>query len=125
MTDAAEAAEAIGRLGQDLAPRLRATGATRATTWTRRRPGCSRRFPVRRGVTVGRLTVVAGLPAATVAGVLGRLELTGLAEREGQGWRQGAAARRGATGDPAQGRLAPPGAARGRCACSGRPRAPA
>jgi hypothetical protein len=48
---------------------------------------------VRRGVTVGRLTVVAGLPVATVTGVLGRLELAGLAEREGPGWRQGPAAR--------------------------------
>ena len=72
VTDAAEAAEAIGRLGQDLAPRLRGP----------ERPGddldetAARVFaalPVRRGVTVGRLTVVAGLPVATVTGVLGRL----------------------------------------------------
>ena len=59
----------------------------------RQRRGCLAALPVRRGVTVARLTVVAGLPAATVAGVLGRLELAGLAERDGQGWRCGAAAR--------------------------------
>src|SRR5439155_144400 len=82
----------IGDVGQDLAPRRRAP----------ERPGDDldetaarvlAALPVRRGVTVARLTVVAGLPSATVVGVLGRLELTGLAEREGQGWRQGAAAR--------------------------------
>ena len=92
VTDAAEAADAIGDLGQDLLPRRRAA----------ERPGDDldetaarvlAALPVRRGVTVARLTVVAGLPAATVVGVLGRLELAGLAEREGQGWRQGTAAR--------------------------------
>ena len=92
VTDAAEAADAIGDLGQDLAPARRAP----------ERPGDDldetaarvlAALPVRRGVTVARLTVVAGLPAATVVGVLGRLELSGLAEREGQGWRQGTAAR--------------------------------
>ena len=60
-------------------------------------------LPVRRGVTVGRLTVVAGLPVATVTGVLGRLELTGLAEREGQGWRQGVEARARRHGAPRAG----------------------
>jgi DNA processing protein len=92
VTDAAEAADAIGEVGQDLAPRRRAP----------ERPGDDldepaarvlAALPVRRGVTVARLTVVAGLPAATVVGVLGRLELTGRAEREGQGWRQGPVAR--------------------------------
>ena len=131
VTDAAEAAEAIGRLGQDLAPRLRAP----------ERPGDDlddtaarvlAALPVRRGVTVARLTVVAGLPVATVAGVLGRLELTGLAEREGQGWRKGAAARAAAPRVTRAGR-SPPGAGflspgvgglvrparRARCACLG------
>ena len=45
-------------------------------------------------LTVGiAMFLLAGLPAAAVAGVLGRLELAGLAERDGQGWRCGAAAR--------------------------------
>jgi DNA processing protein len=92
VTDAAEAADAIGDLGRDLVPRRRAAA----------RPGDDldetaarvlAALPVRRGVTVARLTVVAGLPAAAVAGVLGRLELAGLAERDGQGWRCSAAAR--------------------------------
>jgi DNA processing protein len=92
VTDAAEAADAIGEVGQDLALQRRAP----------ERPGDDldepaarvlAALPVRRGVTVARLTVVAGLPATTVVGVLGRLELTGLAEREGQGWRQGPVAR--------------------------------
>ena len=99
VTDAAEAAEAIGRLGQDLAPRLRAP----------ERPGddldetAARVFaalPVRRGVTVARLTVVAGLPAATVAGVLGRLELIGLAEREGRAGDRAPLPGRGAVREP-------------------------
>jgi DNA processing protein len=92
VTDAAEAAEAIGRLGHDLAPRLRGPerpGDDLDETATRMLAA----LPVRRGVTVARLAVVAGLPTATVVGVLGRLELAGLAERDGQGWRQGPAAR--------------------------------
>lgn len=92
VTDAAEAADAIGELGRDLVPPRRAAA----------RPGDDldetaarvlAALPVRRGVTVARLTVVAGLSGASVAGVLGRLELAGLAERDGQGWRCGAAAR--------------------------------
>jgi DNA processing protein len=92
VTDAAEAADAIGDLGRDLAPRRRAAeqpGDHLDETAAR----VLAALPVRRGVTVARLTVAAGLPAAQVAGVLGRLELAGLAERQGEGWRQGAVAR--------------------------------
>ncbi|MEP7035268.1 MAG: DNA-processing protein DprA [Actinomycetota bacterium] len=88
VTDAAEAAEAIGDYGSDLAPARR--GPTMAgdeldETETR----VLSALPVRKGVPVSRLAVSSGLSVVEVGSLLGRLELCGLAERHGEGWRQG------------------------------------
>jgi DNA processing protein len=86
VTDAAEAADLVGRVGDDLAPEQRGGG----------RPGddldaVTRRvldaLPVRRGSPVERVCSVAGLDLASTQSALGRLALLGLAEREGAGWR--------------------------------------
>lgn len=45
-------------------------------------------LPVRQGVAAGKLAVVAGLPEQRVLAGLGRLELAGLALRDGSGWRR-------------------------------------
>lgn len=50
-------------------------------------------LPVRKGVSVSRLAVSSGLGVAEVGSLLGRLDLSGLAERHGEGWRKGPAAR--------------------------------
>ena len=87
VTDPAEAAEALGTLGEDAAPRPSEPG----------RPGDDldpvaaqvlASLPLRRGVPVDRLAVASGLSPVQVGSVLGRLELMGLAQRQGEGWRQ-------------------------------------
>jgi DNA processing protein len=87
VTDAAEVADVLGDLGGDSAPRPSGPA----------RPGddldeltarVHASLPVRRGVPVERLAVAGGLAPAEVAAGLGRLELLGLAERHGEGWRQ-------------------------------------
>jgi len=57
-------------------------------------------LPVRKGVSVTRLAVSSGLSVLEVRSLLGRLDLSALAERHGEGWRQGAAVRRGQTPRP-------------------------
>jgi DNA processing protein len=93
VTDAAEAAEAIGDYGSDLAPQRR--GPTY--------PGDElgepevrvlSALPVRKGAAVSRLAVSAGLSLTEVRSILGRLDLSSLAERHGEGWRRGPAASR-------------------------------
>ena len=93
VTDAAEAAEAIGDYGSDLAPQRR--GPTY--------PGDDlgepevrvlSALPVRKGVPVSRLAVSSGLSLTEVRSILGRLDLSSLAERHGEGWRRGPAASR-------------------------------
>jgi len=93
VTDAAEAAEAIGDYGSDLAPQRR--GPTY--------PGDElgepevrvlSALPVRKGVPVSRLAVSSGLSLTEVRSILGRLDLSSLAERHGEGWRRGPAASR-------------------------------
>jgi DNA processing protein len=88
VTDAAEAAEAIGDYGNDLAH------ARRGPTL----PGDDldepaarmlSALPVRKGVPVSRLAVSSGLSVSEVRSLLGRLELSSLAERDGDGWRLG------------------------------------
>lgn len=93
VTDAAEAAEAIGDIGTDLAtrrsgPRL----VTDDLDEVAARVFAS--LPLRRGVGADRLAVTSGLSVPEVTAVLGRLELAGHAERQGQGWRQGRPDRR-------------------------------
>lgn len=98
VTDAAEAAEAVGDYGSDLAPVRRGPTfvddelddlAARVLS----------ALPVRKGVPVNRLAVTSGLSESEVRSQLGRLDLRALAERHGDGWRQGSAVRR-ARADP-------------------------
>lgn len=93
VTDAAEAAEAIGDYGSDLAPARR--GPTMAgDELDEPAARLLSALPVRQGVSVTRLAVSSGLSVAEVRSLLGRLDLSALAERHGEGWRQGPAARK-------------------------------
>lgn len=93
VTDAPEAAEAIGDYGGDLAPVRR--GPTLAgDELDELEARLLSALPVRKGVPVSRLAVSSGLSVAGVRSLLGRLELCDLAERHGEGWRQGPAARK-------------------------------
>jgi len=92
VTDAAEAAEAIGDYGSDLAPARR--GPTMAgDELDEPAARLLSSLPVRKGVPVARLAVSSGLSVAEVRSLLGRLDLSALAERHGEGWRQGPAVR--------------------------------
>jgi DNA processing protein len=87
VTDAAEAAEAIGGIGADLAPAKRGPerpgdGATPAEAAVL---AC---LPFRAAVTAQDLALRTTLPARDVLAALGQLELGGLAAREGDRWRQ-------------------------------------
>jgi DNA processing protein len=93
VTDAAEAAEAIGDYGSDLAPARR--GPTFAgDELDEPAARLLSALPVRRGVPVSRLAVSSGLSVTEVRSLLGRLDLSALAERHGEGWRQGTAVRK-------------------------------
>ena len=92
VTDAAEAAEAVGDYGRDLAPARR--GPTLAgDELDEPAARLLSALPVRRAAPVSRLAVSSGLSVAQVRSMLGRLDLSALAERHGEGWRQGPAAR--------------------------------
>lgn len=86
VTDAAEIADLVGRMGQDTAvPRRGRSAPTDDLD-----PLASRvldALPVRAGRPLDRLCATAGLDPATVQSALGRLALLGLAERQGTGWR--------------------------------------
>jgi len=88
VTDAAEVADALGDLGADSAARP-SDPARPGDDLDELTARVHASLPVRRGVPVDRLAVAAGLSPAEVAAGLGRLELLGLAERHGDGWRQG------------------------------------
>jgi DNA processing protein len=93
VTDAAEAAEAIGDYGIDLAPARR--GPTRAgDELDEHAARLLSALPARKGVPVSRLAVSCGLSVSEVRSLLGRLDLGALAERHGEGWRQGPAVRK-------------------------------
>ena len=93
VTDAPEAAEAIGDYGSDLAPVRR--GPTMAgDELDELEARLLSALPVRKGVPVSRLAVSSGLSVGEVRSLLGRLDLCDLAERNGEGWRQGPAARK-------------------------------
>jgi DNA processing protein len=87
VTDAAEAAEAIGSYGADLAPARR--GPTFAGDELEE-PAARllSALPLRKGVPVSRLAVSSGLSVSEIRPLLGRLELSALAERHGEGWRR-------------------------------------
>ena len=100
VTDAAEAAEAIGDYGSDLAPVRR--GPTYAgDELDEHAARVLSALPVRKGVPVDRLAVTSGLSASEVRSLLGRLDLSSLAERHGEGWRRGPGARKLRAGDVA------------------------
>lgn len=93
VTDAAEAAEAIGDYGSDLAPARR--GPTMAgDELDEPAARLLSALPVRKGVPVSKLAVSSGLSVSEVRSLLGRLDLSALAERHGEGWRQGPAMRK-------------------------------
>jgi len=93
VTDAAEAAEAIGDYGSDLAPARRGpTVAGDELDEPAARVVAA--LPVRKGVPVTRVAVTSGLSVAEVRSLLGRLDLCGLAERHGEGWRKGPGGRK-------------------------------
>jgi DNA processing protein len=86
VTDAAEVAELVGRMGEDLAPE-----PARPRTELDELDAVSLQvldaLPVRSGRPVCALCRTAGLDEATVRSALGRLQLRELAERQGDGWR--------------------------------------
>lgn len=93
VTDAAEAAEAIGDYGSDLAPARR--GPTMAgDELDEPAARLLSALPVRKGVPVSKLAVSSGLSVSEVRSLLGRLDLSALAERHSEGWRQGPAMRK-------------------------------
>ena len=97
VTDAAEAAEAIGDYGVDLAPARR--GPTYAgDELDEHEARLLSALPIRKGVPVSRLAVSSGLSVSEVRSLLGRLDLSSLAERHGEGWRHGPATRKRPSG---------------------------
>jgi DNA processing protein len=93
VTDAAEAAEAIGDYGSDLAP-VRRGPVIAGDELDELAARLLSALPVRKGVPVSRLAVSSGLSVPEVRSLLGRLDLSSLAGRHGEGWRQGTTVRR-------------------------------
>ncbi|MDQ1536353.1 MAG: processing protein [Actinomycetota bacterium] len=87
VTDAAEAAEAVWDYGSDLAPARRGP-ALADDGLDEHEAQLLSALPVRKGVPISRLAVSSGLSVPEVRSLLGRLDLIGLAERHGEGWRQ-------------------------------------
>ncbi len=86
VTDAAEVADLVGRLGTDAS--VTPTGPSRDGDDLD--PVAARvldALPVRSGRPIDRLCATAGLDPGSVQSALGRLALLGLAERDGAGWR--------------------------------------
>lgn len=89
VTDAAEAAELVGRIGADLAPR---PSAPVRRDWdgldeTERR--VLEALPKQWGSAPEKVAAIAGLDLDSARSALGRLSLRGLALRNGSGWRRG------------------------------------
>ncbi|WP_426566487.1 DNA-processing protein DprA [Angustibacter sp. McL0619] len=93
VTDAAEVADLVGRIGADAVdpPRGGAGPFDGLDDVTLRVVDA---LPVRTGRPLDRLCVASGLEPATVQVALGRLALLGLAERHAHGWRRVPAGRR-------------------------------
>lgn len=87
VTDADEVAELAGDLGGDTPPARDGLRAEVDGLGPDARKVLDA-LPVRRGAVVESLTRAAGLSLAQVNAVLGPLELEGLAERDGPGWRR-------------------------------------
>ena len=89
VTDAAEVAELLGVLGEDLAPVRRGEHRPEddleepaRTLWEH--------LPASRSATVDRLVHLSGMSAPEVLAALGELNLSGMAERWSGGWRKAA-----------------------------------
>jgi DNA processing protein len=87
VTDAAEVAELLGDVGRDLAPVKRGParpgdglGDSESVVWSA--------LPVRAAVGVEALALRTALAEREVIACLGRLQLQGLARRDGDGWRR-------------------------------------
>jgi DNA processing protein len=87
VTDAAEVAELLGEVGRDLAPLKRGPerpgdglGESESVVWSA--------LPVRAAVGVEALALRTALAEREVIACLGRLQLQGLARRDGDGWRR-------------------------------------
>lgn len=91
VTDAAECAELLGPLGEDLAPAKRGDERPRDDLPEVPRRVFDALLP-HRGSDVDRLTQVAGLSAGEVMQGLGQLQLKSLAEQTSSGWRRASAA---------------------------------
>jgi DNA processing protein len=92
VTDAAEAAEAIGRIGDDLAPEKRGPEQP-GDDLSEAEGKVLSALPVRKPVTVEELALRTTLGAREVLAALGRLELRTMALREGDRWRKRAVRR--------------------------------
>ena len=94
VTDAAEAAEAVGTIGRDLAPDKR--GPDRAEdVLDEAEARVLSSLPVREAVGVGTLAVQTTMGERELVACLGRLEIRGLALRDGDRWRKQRARSRG------------------------------
>ena len=97
VTDAAEAAEAVGQLGRDLAPAKR--GPEKAgDDLDAAEAMVLAALPVRRPASVATLVLQTTLGDRELVACLGRLEVRRLAQRDGQGWRKATALRAGVGG---------------------------
>ncbi len=91
VTDAAELAELVGRIGDDLAPLKRV--AAHDETWSDTDRLVHGRVPVRGPLGLDALVTALGLPASTVLAALGRLEVAGAVRRRDDGWQKAPAPR--------------------------------
>ncbi len=87
VTDTSDALDLFGRLGVDASPHR-----SDPVLPVDRLPAQDREvfalLPVRAPVTIDRLARLTGLPPTALAASVGRLELAGVAERLGNGWKQ-------------------------------------
>jgi DNA processing protein len=90
VTDAAEVADLVGRIGLDLAPRPAAPVRAGWDDLDEVERRVLEALPKQRGSAPEKVAAVAGLDADSVRSALGRLALRNLAVRNGSGWRRGA-----------------------------------
>lgn len=88
VTDAADIAELAGAAGANLAPEQEGAAALHDGLGVEDLLLLDA-LPLRSATTADKLSVVAGLGTASVLAGLGRLELLGLAQRQGGGWKRG------------------------------------
>jgi DNA processing protein len=87
VTDAEEAAELLGRIGDDLAPERTGPSGPEDRLAPPERAVLDA-LPFRRPVAAGEVARLTTLALGDVVGALGRLELSGMAARDADGWRK-------------------------------------